>query len=64
MGKIEELGELRASLIGYMKVKIGASDWHAVADAAMDLREIEAKIEVYSEQALDKYRDASNLMAP
>lgn len=35
------------SLTSYMQTKIEARDWHAVADAAMDIRELEAKIEVY-----------------
>lgn len=38
-----------ASLIDYMRVKIDQGDWHAVADAAMDIRELEAKIKVYDE---------------
>lgn len=33
----------RDILIAYMQMKIRHSDWHAVADAAMDLRELEAK---------------------
>jgi hypothetical protein len=30
-----------------MKLKIEQRDWHAVADAAMDIREMEAKKQVY-----------------
>lgn len=33
----------RDVLIAYLKMKVDAGDWHAVADAAMDLRELEAK---------------------
>lgn len=33
----------RDVLIAYMQMKISHGDWHAVADAAMDLRELEAK---------------------
>ena len=32
-----------------MNVKISLRDWHGVADAAMDIRELEAKIQVYKE---------------
>ena len=34
----------RNTLIKYLMVKIISEDWHAVADAAMDLREIDAKL--------------------
>jgi hypothetical protein len=30
-------------LVDYMQVKIEQEDWHGVADAAMDIREMEAK---------------------
>jgi hypothetical protein len=30
-------------LIQYLYVKIAQEDWHGVADAAMDIRELEAK---------------------
>lgn len=29
----------REILIGYLKMKVDAEDWHGVADAAMDLRD-------------------------
>ncbi len=32
----------REILIAYLKIKIAVEDWHAVADAAMDLRELDA----------------------
>jgi len=38
--------EQKTDLIRYLGSKIKAADWHAVADAAMDLREIEAKLDV------------------
>jgi hypothetical protein len=34
----------RQALITYLKVKTEAEDWHAVADAAMDIREIDARL--------------------
>ncbi len=45
--QIQELREHRAMLIAYLSSKVKAADWHAVADAAMDLREIEAKLSVF-----------------
>ena len=45
---LEQLEQRRASMINYLKLKIEEEDWHGVADAAMDLREIEAKIEMVS----------------
>lgn len=32
----------RKALIEYLKVKVAAEDWHAVSDAANDLRVLEA----------------------
>jgi hypothetical protein len=43
---IKELELQKAHLVTYLLSKVSAEDWHAVADAAMDLREIEAKIEI------------------
>lgn len=31
---------------GYLKMKVEEQDWHGVADAAMDLRELEAQLQV------------------
>ncbi len=31
-----------SSMVDYMNMKIQVEDWHAVADAAMDIREFEA----------------------
>jgi hypothetical protein len=33
----------REALIAYLLVKADEADWHAVADVACDLRELEAK---------------------
>jgi hypothetical protein len=33
-----------AILVKYLKMKIKQKDWHGVADAAMDIRELEAKL--------------------
>lgn len=34
----------RGALIAYMKTCMAAEDWHAVSDAACDLRELDAEI--------------------
>ena len=33
-------------LTAYAFKKLASKDWHAVADAAMDIRELEAKLEI------------------
>ncbi len=33
----------RETLIAYLTMKVAAEDWHAVADASMDLRELDAE---------------------
>lgn len=35
--------EQRRRLIEYLHMKVEQQDWHGVADAAMDLRELEAQ---------------------
>lgn len=35
--------EHRRRLIEYLEAKVAIADWHAVADAAMDLRELDAE---------------------
>jgi len=48
---IDQLELQKTTLISYLLAKVSAEDWHAVADAAMDLREVEAKLEVLTIQA-------------
>jgi len=36
----------RKAIINYLYAKQQCEDWHAVADAAMDLREIDAKLSI------------------
>jgi hypothetical protein len=38
-----------SQLIEYLELKIQQHDWHGVADAAMDIRELKAKIDVLKE---------------
>lgn len=40
---------IRESLISYLFQKQQAEDWHGVADAAMDLREVDSKLEIIEE---------------
>ena len=42
--------EQKAALIAYLSSKLKAGDWHAVQDAASDIREIDAKLELLAEQ--------------
>ena len=58
---IDKLLERKTGLISYMKMKIDEEDYHAVADAAMDIREIVAQLELlrgYNEDKsiYDEYR--------
>ena len=41
---IKDLLTQKETMIGYLKMKVEQQDWHGVADAAMDIREIDAKI--------------------
>lgn len=44
--RIEELTDEKRQLIAYLESKVRArNDWHAVQDAASDIREIDAKLE-------------------
>ncbi len=45
--EIADLNQRKERMIDYLKLKIEESDWHGVADAAMDIREIEAAIKVW-----------------
>ena len=45
-----ELQEQRAQLVAYLLSKVKAGDFHAVQDAASDIREIDAKLSVLPEE--------------
>ena len=47
MGELAKLRASREVMISYMIDKMQGQDWHGVMDAAADLREIDAKIEVF-----------------
>lgn len=40
----QHLAALRQTMVEYLRAKVTDEDWHGVADAAMDLREIEAEL--------------------
>lgn len=39
-----DLEDRKHTLVDYLLSKVGAGDWHAVQDAASDIREIEAQL--------------------
>ena len=39
----------RETLIEYLEMKVSVEDWHGVADAAMDLRELDVRLKVLDE---------------
>jgi hypothetical protein len=43
---LAQMEEQKEVLIRYLSSKVIMEDWHGVADAAMDLRELEARFEV------------------
>lgn len=47
--KIKECEETIKEMIEYLLLKVKVKDWHAVADAAMDIREIESRIRTLRE---------------
>jgi hypothetical protein len=46
---IEDFKEQIEELSDYLQLKVKQADWHGVADAAMDIRELEAKINLLKE---------------
>lgn len=45
----QELLEQKGQLIAYLTSKLRAGDWHAVQDAASDIRELDAKLDLLRE---------------
>lgn len=45
---VDKLLKERTALVAYAHMKLDAGDYHAVADAAMDLREIDAALKVWA----------------
>jgi hypothetical protein len=44
----------KETLVAYLRMKTDEQDWHGVADAAMDLRELEIKLQMESKLAYSK----------
>ena len=47
--RIKDCEEDIKDLTEYLILKVKVKDWHAVADAAMDIRELEATIKILKE---------------
>ena len=43
--RMTEYREQKAQLVAYLLSKVKAGDWHAVQDAASDIREIDARVD-------------------
>lgn len=48
---LEFLAKRRAIIVADLQGKVEAEDWHGTADAAMDLREIDAQLELLKSRA-------------
>ena len=46
-GVLDILDRRRFTMIQYLDLKVKESDWHGVADAAMDLRDIESEVKAF-----------------
>jgi hypothetical protein len=53
--------EHREALITYLKSKADLADWHAVSDAANDLRELEARQKVLMAMGITQSFDCDSL---
>ncbi len=60
--RITALVEAKAELVAYLLMKVRAADWHAVQDAASDIREIDAKLEVLKPRAPLTQADRNELI--
>lgn len=45
----EKLQKRKEGMVRYLLLKVDEEDWHGVADAAMDIREIEAQMYLLEE---------------
>jgi hypothetical protein len=50
----QQLLERIGGMVQYLLLKVEERDWHGVADAAMDLREMEAKLELLEELNIEE----------
>ena len=56
---IETLLQRRELYRNYLKMKVREQDWHGVADAANDLRELDAMLSVLTSIDLDKGNESA-----
>lgn len=61
---LEDLKKHKQVLVIYLRSKLEQEDWHGVADAAMDLREICARIDITLDMSLDKSPTESDYKVP
>ena len=47
IAQIETLHKHKSQMNDYLRLKVEQEDWHGVADAAMDIREIVAKLTTF-----------------
>jgi len=40
----------RTTLVEYLELKVETEDWHGVADAAMDLRELDVRLKILEDE--------------
>lgn len=50
--KRQDLLDAKAQLVAYLHSKLKSEDWHAVQDAASDIREIDAQLSILAEMAV------------
>lgn len=48
--------ERKEFMISYLKLKVEEQNWHGVADAAMDLREIEVELSFKQQMEIIPYK--------
>ena len=48
---LRALARVKEALVAYLLSKVKSGDWHAVQDAASDIREILAKLDILTQRA-------------
>ena len=43
----QDYAERRRTLVSYLVMKVNEEDWHGVADAAMDIRDLDSEVKGY-----------------
>ncbi len=50
----------KETMVLYLRLKLDQRDWHGVCDAANDIRDIDAKLELLGELQLTPYKKKQN----